>query len=339
MGKMIDCLRPIECDLGKVEALLKKSFHQDSRLLKRAADHFNKGGGKRLRPALLLLSARAAGRKSPHLIPLAVSMELLHSATLVHDDIIDVADLRRGQPCVNTVWSDGVSVVLGDYFLSLVAMNLSSNKMGMHPIHTIARTMRDLCVGEMLQLENVDNFDLCGNDYLKIIKLKTARLMETCCLLGATGSKRSSSRLGRRLAAYGLNFGMAFQITDDLADLYLDGKQANKSPANDAKHGKVTLPAIHALRKCNRLEKEMLANMLRKRDEHIGQLRKSIMGKGGVDYSLTQIKSFLDRASGFLRGLPVDKRRPFEELITYLLDRADKVASKATAERKAFDHG
>ena len=333
---MIDCLRPIKRDLGKVEALLRKSFHQDSRLLKRAADHFNKGGGKRLRPALLFLSAQAAGRKSPHLIPLAASMELLHSATLVHDDIIDAADLRRGHPCVNTVWSDGVSVVLGDYFLSLVAMNLSSNGMGMHPIRTIARTMRDLCVGEMLQLENVDNFDLSENSYLKIIRLKTARLMETCCLLGARGGKHSNSKLGQKLAAYGLNFGMAFQIVDDLADLYLDGEQAKKSPANDAKHGKVTLPVIYALRKCNRLEKGMLEDMLRERDKHINQLRKSVMGKGGVDYSLTQIKTFLGRASGFLRSLPVDKRRPFEELTAYLLDRADKVASKATDEGKAF---
>ncbi len=319
----------LDKDLKKVEAFLRHGFRRGSKLVARAADHVLDAGGKRLRPALLILSARAAGKRGNlHLIPLAASMELIHTATLVHDDVIDAADLRRGRSSVNSIWSDGVSVILGDYIFSQAILNLSSNGLEMSHIRKISGTVRDLCEGEMLQIENVDNFLLSEKDYFRIIQRKTACLMETCCYLGALRSGRAGDALAARLAAYGLNFGLAFQVVDDLADLFLDSIQTRKSSASDVGGGKVTLPIIYALKKGPRRERLELIELLRGKRRYLKRLRNVVRERGGLEYSLIKIKKLMAAALAPLDVLPKKKRRPFEELAEHLLERAEQAAGR-----------
>ncbi len=324
---MLNCLGSIEGDLRKVELFLRHGFRRGSKLVEHAADHVLDAGGKRLRPALLLLAARAVGKRSGHLIPLAASMELIHTATLVHDDVIDAADMRRGRSSVNSLWSDGVSVVLGDYIFSQAILNLSSNGLEMRQIRVIAGTVRDLCEGEMLQIENVDNFRLSEKDYLRIIKRKTASLMETCCYLGASRGGPAGVAFAKRLGQFGLNYGLAFQVVDDMADLFLDSIQTRKSSASDVGGGKVTLPVIRALRVGSRRERAELRELLRGKRRYLKQLRQVVRERGGVDYSLAKVGKLAAAGRRALAILPERKRSPFEELTGHLLERARQAAA------------
>jgi len=324
----MNCLRQIDGDLRKVEAFLHHGFKRGSKLVERAADHVLDAGGKRLRPALLLLSARGVGKRgSLHLVPMAASMELIHTATLVHDDVIDAADLRRGRSSVNSLWSDGVSVVLGDYIFSQAILNLSSNGLKMEDIRIISGTVRDLCEGEMLQIENVDNFLLSERDYFKIIERKTARLMETCCRLGALREGRAGKAMADRFAAYGLNYGLAFQVVDDIGDLFLDSVQSSKSAASDLKGGKVTLPVIHALKQGSRRERAELIELLRGKRRYLKRLRQVVRERGGLDYSLAKVRKLAAAGLKPLAVLSQRKQQPFRELSDYLIKRADEAVS------------
>lgn len=319
---MLNCLGHIESDLKKVELFLRHGFRRGSKLVEHAANHVLDAGGKRLRPALLLLAARAAGKRTMYLIPLAASMELIHTATLVHDDVIDAAEIRRGRSSVNSLWSDGVSVVLGDYILSQAMLNLSSNGLDLGTIRIIAGTLRDLCEGEMLQIQNVDNFRLSERQYFRIIRCKTAKLMETCCYLGAASKNKEDDELALCMGRFGLSYGQAFQVVDDIADLFLDSVQSMKSAASDVGGGKITLPIIRALGLGNRRERSELRELLRCRRRYLQQLREVVRERGGVEYSLAKVAKLVGSAHKTLAILPERKRRPFEELSEDLLVRA-----------------
>jgi octaprenyl-diphosphate synthase len=236
---------PIREDLAKFEDLLRAELRSDYPLVDQLAKHGFRLGGKRLRPALLLLSAKAAGGvKHEHLV-LAVVVEMIHTATLVHDDVLDAASLRRHLETVNARWGGQASVLLGD-FLFTHAFYLASTLSSTFACQTIGRATNIVCEGELRQIASSGNLALGEQEYLGIIEAKTAELCACCCQLGARYADADGA-VEAALARYGRGLGIAFQIVDDLLDLIGDEATTGKSLGTDLEQQKLTLPLIRLL--------------------------------------------------------------------------------------------
>jgi len=236
---------PIREDLAKFEDLLRAELRSDYPPVDQLAQHGFRLGGKRLRPALLLLSAKAAGGvKHDHLV-LAVVVEMIHTATLVHDDVLDAALLRRHLETVNARWGGQASVLLGD-FLFTHAFYLASTLSSTFACQTIGRATNIVCEGELRQIASCGNLALSEQEYLGVIEAKTAELCACCCQLGAHYAE-ADVEVEAALARYGRGLGIAFQIVDDLLDLVGDEATTGKSLGTDLEQQKLTLPLIRLL--------------------------------------------------------------------------------------------
>ncbi len=236
---------PIAAELDRCEELLRRELSSDDPFVDRLIKHAFRLGGKRLRPALLLLTAKAVGRADKEHITLAAVVEMIHTATLVHDDVLDEAKLRRHRETVNAVSDNEASVLVGD-FLFTHAFALASSLGTTYACQTIGRATNIVCAGELRQIHTRGNFALGEAEYLDIIEAKTAELCACCCRLGAhyAGADRE---LEEALDRFGRNLGIAFQIVDDLLDLVGDEDQAGKSLGTDLEKQKPTLPVIRLL--------------------------------------------------------------------------------------------
>jgi octaprenyl-diphosphate synthase len=240
-----DILQLVEPDLVKVESLFEELVRSDVRLVGDIGRYVKDGGGKRIRPALLLLGSRLCGYKGDRAVLLASVVEFIHTATLLHDDIIDEAHLRRGRRSVNTRWGNNVTVLLGDYlYTKSMGMALSQDNLPILRILSDA-TLR-MIEGEILEIEQDGDVAIRQEQHLEIIRRKTADLFSACMRIGAVlgnvGREREAA-----LARYGLNLGICFQMVDDLLDLTADEKTLGKPVASDLREGKITLPIIFLL--------------------------------------------------------------------------------------------
>ena len=223
-------------------------------------------GGKRLRPALVLLSARACGPlRHEHLI-LAAVVEMIHTATLIHDDVLDEATLRRHLDTVNSRWNNETSVLLGDYLLSR-SLCLTGSVEGSFACQTIGQASHAMCEGELRQIASRGNYDLSEQEYLSIIAGKTAALTACCCQLGAHYADADATQEAA-LKQYGLELGIAFQITDDLLDVLGDEATAGKSLGTDLVKQKSTLPLIRVLQQASQAERAEVVGLLSRSDNH-----------------------------------------------------------------------
>jgi len=236
---------PIHKPMQSVERLLAEQMTSDDPLVDELVKHGFRLGGKRLRPALVLLAGQSAGELVDDHIVLGAVVEMIHTATLVHDDVLDEADIRRHQKTVNARYNNEASVLLGD-FLFTHAFYLASTLDSTFACRTIGRSTNIVCDGELRQLHSAGNFELKQADYLRIIDAKTAELCACCCRLGAFYAG-ADERQVQRLGEYGRALGIAFQIVDDLLDLTGDEHQTGKSLGSDAAKQKPTLPLIHFL--------------------------------------------------------------------------------------------
>ena len=237
----------VEDDLARVEELFAEQVRSDVRLVSEIGGYIREGGGKRVRPALLLLASRLCGFQGERAVVLAATIEFIHTATLLHDDIIDEATVRRGRRSVNSRWGNDVTVLLGDFlYTKSMAMALSQDNL------RILRLLSDVTLrmieGEILEIETNGNMTVTEEDHVDIIRRKTADLFSACtrigAILGEVGTRREAA-LGR----YGLNLGICFQMVDDLLDFTAEEKTLGKPVANDLREGKVTLPVIFLLRR------------------------------------------------------------------------------------------
>jgi len=260
-------------------------------------------GGKRLRPLLLLLSAKAVGDADEDHITLAAVIEMIHTATLVHDDVLDAADRRRHLETVHRKWGRQSSILLGDFLFSH-AFYLASTLGSTFACRQIGRSTNRVCEGEMRQVQTCGDFSLREADYLDLIDAKTAELISCACHLGAHYAGASDAAAAA-LARYGTHLGTAFQIADDLLDITGDEEQTGKSLGTDMEQAKPTLPIIYALEQLGKQERAALVELLsRGGDEARIELRRRLDGLGVIGQAEARAISFADQAAADLLALP-----------------------------------
>ncbi|WP_414635627.1 octaprenyl diphosphate synthase [Aromatoleum sp.] len=237
---------PIAADMQAVDAVIRQRLYSDVVLIRQVAEYIIQSGGKRLRPALVLFSANAMGYQGVHHHELAAVVEFIHTATLLHDDVVDESELRRGNKTANAMFGNAASVLVGDFLYSR-AFQMMVGVSNMRVMQVLADATNTIAEGEVLQLLNCHNADVEIEDYLRVIRYKTAKLFEAATRLGAILSG-ADQETEERMAAFGMHLGTAFQLIDDVLDYSSDEAATGKHLGDDLAEGKPTLPLIHAMR-------------------------------------------------------------------------------------------
>ncbi|MEW6608919.1 MAG: polyprenyl synthetase family protein [bacterium] len=292
----MDFFKIINEEINEIEAVLKEKTLSDIEFLFNSSSYILKSGGKKLRPVLLVLSAKACNfNGGKRYINLACALELIHTATLIHDDVIDEATLRRGKQTLNSKYDNKLSILLGDYLYSkAVGLIISDGEKRIMEI--VADTVSQICEGEILQTLKANTLPK-EHEYLNMVEKKTAIFFSACCKIGGLISGVSQQTVDS-LASYGLNLGTAFQITDDILDLISDEVKTGKSTKNDLLNGKFTLPVIYAANYSTPTELKILTNRSEKEN-----ILKLIRKYGGLEYSQNRAKNYVDVAKQTLNSL------------------------------------
>jgi octaprenyl-diphosphate synthase len=315
--------RLIGADLEACEASIERELGSSVSLIREVGHYMAGAGGKRIRPILVLLSARLAGYRGPRAVHLGCVVELLHTATLMHDDVVDRAILRRGHASANAKYGEDTSILVGDHFYSKsFALLVQDND---QPImETLARATLSMTEAEVFQLEKKREGNLTENDYLRIITLKTATFISACCRIGALLGGASRAEV-EALAAYGLNVGIAFQIVDDSLDFIADEAVLGKAIGTDLREGKRTLPLIATLDRATPADREWILEVLHHRQPlagEIGKVRRLVMQYDGISYALEQALSYAKSAKTHLANFPDSEEKDALALISeYVVDR------------------
>lgn len=292
--------RPIEQNLTDFIALFNESLSHSDGLLSQALNHIRQRGGKRMRPMLILLMAKNYGEVSSVTKHAAVGLELLHTASLVHDDVVDESTERRGQASVNATYDNKVAVLVGDYILSTALLNVAKTG-NQRIVEYLADLGRTLAAGEILQLSNIQNEKISEEVYYQIIKNKTAALFEACASVGALSSGASADDV-KLAAQFGQDLGIMFQIRDDIFDYY-DSKEIGKPTGNDMTEGKLTLPVIYAL---NSHPIESMMTLARKvksgtvNADEIACLVEFTKEQGGIEYAEEKMQEFRQKCQHYI---------------------------------------
>ncbi|MCF6291322.1 MAG: polyprenyl synthetase family protein [Desulfobacterales bacterium] len=277
-------------------------------------------GGKRIRPLLCVLSARICNRDDDDLYQLAIAFEYLHAATLLHDDVIDHADTRRGQPSVNSVWGISAAILAGD-FLHARAMFLFGLQCKSRCLELISHTTGAMVEGELLQMANARNFNQSEDDYFQVINNKSALLIASACETGAIFARAGEERI-TALRSYGANLGTAFQIIDDLLDYQGDPQQTGKVVGNDFCECKMTLPLIHALGRATGKEQDrvlgLLAGPVEERRRALAEIRELINKYQGFARARQQAGQYIERALTELEIFSSAEAGPVKKILTSL---------------------
>ncbi len=307
--------------MGRVDNLIRETLQSSQRTLKDAVSDLLSAGGKRLRPAMVLLSGRFGRYDANKLIPLAASVEILHMATLVHDDIIDRSEMRRGKLTVHSRWGVETAVFTGD-FLFTRAFDLMDRTISRKNARYLFQTVQAICEGEVGQFESRYRGEISVRKYLERTCRKTAMFFAFCCRLGASESGCRHETI-RHLRKFGLNFGMAFQITDDLLDFSGNGTEMGKPLCSDYREGIYTLPVIYTLAGSDTSHK--IATYIGKRDpddQDISMVGQLVEESGGMDRSRRMAQRFLSRSRDILTALPdVSSREVLWDLAGELIRR------------------
>jgi octaprenyl-diphosphate synthase len=297
----------IAADLQEVCRYFDDELFSELPVVNELCDHVRQYRGKLLRPALLLLSARSCGHVADEHRTLAAVVEMVHMATLVHDDVLDEADLRRRHPTINRLEGNEAAVLLGDYLISH-AFHLCSRLESQSASRIIAATTNMICEGELQQVHHRGDFDLTTDQYLQIITRKTASLTGTCCLLGAQFADAPAETVDS-LERFGLEIGIAFQITDDVLDITGSEKRMGKTLGRDLEKNKLTLPVIHALQQGDRELRRQLRRLLADTNCSRTRLHNLIESTDSVRYSLDAAEDYVNTAVGRLNCLPESEAR------------------------------
>jgi octaprenyl-diphosphate synthase len=284
--------QPIEKDLNDFIELFNSSLTHEQTLLSEVLAHIRKHGGKRMRPILMLLMAKNYGQVSSVTQYSAVGLELLHTASLVHDDVVDESGERRGQASVNASYNNKVAVLVGDYILSTALLNVAHTG-NQRIIEYLAELGRILAAGEILQLSNINNQEIREDVYYDVIKQKTAALFGACAAIGAISANALDEEV-QKARQFGQNLGIMFQIRDDIFD-YFDSKEIGKPTGNDMTEGKLTLPVIYALNTTDfeamhTLAKKVKAGTVNK--DEIAVLVEFTKQQGGIEYAEQKMQDF-----------------------------------------------
>jgi octaprenyl-diphosphate synthase len=310
----LDLYGPIAGDLEEVERILARVLKSRYAAVAEVVEHVRHYRGKRLRPVILLLTARACGRLTPAHPVLGAVVEMIHTATLVHDDILDGAVVRRHVPTVNARWGVQAGVLLGDYLFTH-AFHLASTLDDVRACRLIGAATNRVCEGELCQGLESGNLDLDEDTYFDMIDGKTAELLACCCHLGALYSG-ATVEMVNNLARFGRSVGLAFQIADDLLDLVGDERQTGKSLGTDLEQQKLTLPVIHLLRRGDKLARRARQLLSERGADQREELRNCLLESGSLEYARRRAEEFAARARKDLSCLPPSVYRTILEAVT-----------------------
>ena len=313
--EVLDLVRP---ELLRVEEEFVSQTTSNVGPITEIGQYLHEGGGKRLRPALVLLASKLCGYQGPAAVRLGAVVEMIHTATLVHDDVIDEAKTRRGRPSTNSRWGNSMSVLAGDW-LYMQAFNVALNERNFAILDVLIRLTQVMVEGELMQLTCLRKPTLTEEEYLELAYRKTACLFSVCLRLGALlGAKNEEEE--KRLGLYGINLGLAFQLIDDILDFTSSEQVLGKPIGNDVREGKMTLPLIYLLQRCTPEEAHMVSGVLQEGGFQASQFARIldlIDQYGTLEETRRKALEFSEKARGFLAGYP---ESPFREALYSLPD-------------------
>ena len=290
-------------DMRAVDAVIRKSLHSEVVLINQVANYIINSGGKRLRPALVLLSAGVFGKIETRHHELAAVVEFIHTATLLHDDVVDESTLRRGRATANTLFGNAASVLVGDFVYSR-AFQMMVGVQNMRVMDILAEATNIIAEGEVLQLLNINDADISDDDYLRVIHYKTAKLFEAATRLGAVICQVSNED-ENAMAEYGMRLGTAFQLIDDVLDLSGNSEDIGKNLGDDIAEGKPTLPLLYAMRHGNAKQSQLIRHAIEQGGlEDFSAIIQAVEETGALDYVRNIAKQEAELACKAIQHLP-----------------------------------
>ena len=311
-------------DLKLVEQQFRKDLESDVPLIRKVGEYVLSSGGKRIRPALLLLAARLSDYSADKAIPLASVVEFIHTATLLHDDVVDSANLRRGIASANSLWGTEASVLVGDFLFSK-SFSLMVGVGSLDILRVLSDATTVIAEGEVMQLLCTGDIDLTEERYIGVVRSKTAILMSAACEAGALLGG-VSSELQQALADFGMELGIAFQLMDDILDYTATEEEFGKSIGHDLEEGKITLPLIHTLRLCNDDQRAVIEAVIDKDEMSLEEFRVVsglVKQYGGIEYTIDAARGYISRCKSHL-SLFADSplRQAMIDLAEYVVTRS-----------------
>jgi octaprenyl-diphosphate synthase len=323
VGNIVDQIKaPISKHMDEFEIKFKQSMKSNVPLLDKITNYIVKRKGKQIRPMFVFLSATSAGQINESTYRAASLIELLHTATLVHDDVVDDSNERRGFFSVNALWKNKIAVLIGDFLLSS-GLLLSLDNNDFHLLKIVSNAVREMSEGELLQIEKARKLDISEEIYFEIITKKTATLIAACCAAGVA-SVTSDEKLIQQFKEFGINTGVAFQIKDDLFD-FGDDTSIGKPTGIDIKEKKMTLPLIYALNNCTWLEKRKIINIVKNHNndpKKVTEVINFVIEKGGITYAEKIMHEYKNKALANLESVPDSaSKQSLILLVNYSIER------------------
>jgi octaprenyl-diphosphate synthase len=322
MSTLNDIKKPIQQHLNEFEARFKISMHSSVPLLNKVTQYILKRKGKQMRPMFVMLAADICGKINDSTYHAASLIELLHTATLVHDDVVDDSNERRGFFSINALWKNKIAVLVGDYLLSRgLLLSIENNEFELLKI--VSEATREMSEGELLQIEKARRLDICEDIYFEIIRKKTASLIASCCACGAS-SVKANPEVVDKMHRFGEYVGIAFQIKDDLFD-YEKSNATGKPNGIDIKEQKMTLPLIFLLENSNFFDKKRLIHTIKhhhQNPEKVAEVIKKVNQSGGIEYAYQRMMEYQNKALDILNEFPDSpSKQAMQQLVIFTTER------------------
>ncbi|MCL6494165.1 MAG: polyprenyl synthetase family protein [Ignavibacterium sp.] len=320
--KLSEISSPIKNELETFQSIFKDSMRSKVGLVDLVARYIIRQKGKKIRPLLVLLSSKLAGGINERSYRGAVLVELLHTATLIHDDVVDNADKRRGLWSINKVFKNKVAVLMGDYLLSRGLMIAVEGK-DFDFLEVITNAVKRMSEGELLQIQKTRKLDIDEETYFRVISDKTASLIETCCTIGAMSATQNPEFV-EALRKYGYSLGMSFQIRDDILDYEGTSSMTGKPVGGDIREKKITLPLIYALNKVSKQEANAIRKMIKSKKDSaaVKEIISFVRKNNGIEYSYSVSRKFADEAKNALSIFPDSQTKiALESLVDFVTER------------------
>lgn len=304
MAALTDIMKPVAAEMRQFDSYFRRTLQSDIPFFHLILNNIIRRKGKQMRPLLVFLTAKLNGTVSETTFVAATFIELLHTATLVHDDVVDDASERRGLPSINVLYNSKIAVLLGDYLLAQ-GLLISVEKQKFNMLGIVSEAVKEIVKGELVQLQKTRKLDIKEEDYFRIIRMKTAALISACTACGASSVTDDRETIAR-MKEFGEYLGVAFQIKDDLLDYTGDGL-TGKREGNDIKEKKITLPLIHALREAGPLKSRHIIRILRRKKKgkkEISEVINFVREYNGLEYASTKMKEYSDKAMRILETYP-----------------------------------
>lgn len=320
--KLSEISKPVDNELSNFKSYFKSSLKSSVGLVDLVTKYILKQKSKKIRPLLVMLSSNVAGNVNERSYRGAVLVEILHTATLVHDDVVDGAGKRRGLPSINAVWKNKVAVLMGDYLLAK-GLSISIKNKDFDFLEIITDTVKRMSEGELLQIKKTKKLNIDEETYFRIISDKTAALFSTCCEIGARSNNVSDEKI-KALRDFGENLGIAFQIRDDILDYVGKSNQTGKPLGGDVKEKKITLPLIHSLKEAKNGEKSEIIKSIRKinKKDKVEDIFNFVNKHNGIDYAYTVAEDYINKAKTNLSIFEdSESKQALETLLDFVVNR------------------